>query len=283
MKDFTKQDQRITRELNRYRLAPPSPDLHDRVLLAAREAMANGAVELHWTGRWRRACRAFQQEILAGASVLMLILGVVMQLGGSQSVLADSVERLAVMATVSGSLHRATSMDCTVMKRNAGEETTGYRLRWSASGVTRIDMDSAKGTKQTVWISKETASVADHKGEVRSMAIGALPPEWQPPTEYLTPAILAQRLEEYGLTRAERQSVAQMGEFRLAGQEDQQAIEMSVDAKTGLPIRLKNYLPESSRMGKKRGFLEEVRFQWNKPIPQELLVPDSPEVKHQVH
>ena len=43
MKDFTKQDQRITRELNRYRLAPSSADLHDRVLLAAREAMVNGA------------------------------------------------------------------------------------------------------------------------------------------------------------------------------------------------------------------------------------------------
>jgi hypothetical protein len=283
MKDFTEKDQRITREFDRYRLAPPSPDLHDRVLLAAREAMANEDAELPLTGRWVRACRAYRQEILAFASALMLILGVVMQLGGSQSVLADSMERLAVMTTVSGSLYRATSMDCAVLKRNAGEEITGYRVLWNASGVTRIDMDSARGTKRTMWISKETASVADHKGEVRSMAISALPPEWQPPTEYLTPAILAQRLERYRLTQAERQSAAQPGELRLGGQEDQQAIEMSVDAKTGLPIRLKKYLPDSSRMGKKLGFLEEVRFQWNKPIPQELFVPDSPEVKHQVH
>jgi hypothetical protein len=58
---------------------------------------------------------------------------------------------------------------------------------------------------------------------------------------------------------------------------------MSIDAKTGLPIRLKKYLPDSSLMGKKRGFLEDVRFQWNRPIPQELFVPDSPEAKHQVH
>ena len=49
---------------------------------------------------------------------------------------------------------------------------------------------------------------------------------------------------------------------------------MSVDARTGLPIALKKYLPDSVRMGKKRDCLEEVRFQWNKPIPQELFVPD---------
>jgi hypothetical protein len=174
-------------------------------------------------------------------------------------------------------------MDCTLLKRDDGEETIGYRVRWNDSGITRIDMDSAKGTRRTMWISKETASVADHKGEVRSMAISALPPELLPPTEFLTPAILAQRMEGYGLKHAERQGDAQSGELRFAGQEDQQAIEMSIDAKTGLPIRLKKYLPDSSLMGKKRGFLEDVRFQWNRPIPQELFVPDSPEAKHQVH
>jgi hypothetical protein len=283
MKDSMEQDQRIAREFGRYRLVPPSTELRDRVLLAASEALAGSGEESSWIDRWLRACGAFQQEILAFTSALMLILGVVMHIGGSQSVLADSMERLAEMATVSGSLHRATSMDCTLLKRDDGEETIGYRVRWNDSGITRIDMDSAKGTRRTMWISKETASVADHKGEVRSMAISALPPELLPPTEFLTPAILAQRMEGYGLKHAERQGDAQSGELRFAGQEDQQAIEMSIDAKTGLPIRLKKYLPDSSLMGKKRGFLEDVRFQWNRPIPQELFVPDSPEAKHQVH
>ncbi len=283
MKDFREQDQRITRELSKYRLAPPSRDLHNSVLLAAREAMASGEAELPLTGRLRRACGTFQQEILAFASALMLILGVVLQLGGSQSVLADSIERIAVMATVSGSLHRATSMDCTVIRPGAGDESSEYRVRWNAAGVTRVDMDSAKATKRTIWISKETASLTEYKGELRSMAISALPLEYQTPTEFLAPAILAQRMEGYGLTRAEHQSDAQPGELRFAGREDRQTIEMSVDAKTGLPIRLNKYLPDSSRTGKKRDLLEEVRFQWNKPMPRELFVPDSPEVKKQVH
>jgi hypothetical protein len=279
MKDSMEQDQHITREFGRYRLVPPSTELRDRILRAASEAMAESVAELNWIDRWLRACGAFQQEILAVASALMLILGVVTHLGGNQSVLADSMERLAVMTAVSGSLYRTTSMDCTVLHPDPGEENFQYRVRWSASGGTRIDMDSAKGARRTMWISKETASVTDRKGEMRSMAISALSPEWQPPTEFLTPAILAQRMEGYGLTQAERQSDAQPGELRFAGQENQQAIEMSVDAKTGLPIRLKKYLPDSSRTGQKRGCLEEVRFQWNKPIPQELFVPDSSEVK----
>jgi hypothetical protein len=283
MKDSMEQDQRITREFGRYRLVPPSTELRDRVLRAASEALAGRGAESSWIDCLLRACGAFQQEILAFASALLLILGVVTHLGGSQSVLADSMERLAVMATVSGSLYRATSMDCAVLKRDAREETTEYRVRWNAAGVTRIDVDSAKGTGRTMWISKETASVADHEGEVRSMAISALSPEWQPPTEFLTPAILAQRMEGYGLTQAKHQSDAQLSELRFAGQEDQQAIEMSVNAKTGLPIRLKKYLPDSSRTGKKRHCLEEIRFEWNRPIPQELFVPDSPEVKQQVH
>ena len=95
MKDFTEQDQRITKELDRYRLAPPSPDLHERVLLAAREAWRTEKRSCIGPIAGRERVGQFQQEILALASALMLILGVVMQLGGSQSVLADSMERLA--------------------------------------------------------------------------------------------------------------------------------------------------------------------------------------------
>ena len=91
MKNFTEQDRRITKDLEKYQLAPPSPDLHDRVLRAARGAMARSEdAELSWSGRWLAACRAFRQEILAFASALMLILAVVMQLGIGRSALAHS-------------------------------------------------------------------------------------------------------------------------------------------------------------------------------------------------
>jgi hypothetical protein len=92
MKNSREQEKHITRELDKFRLAPPSPDLHDRVLRAAREALASGDARPQWTERLVRACERFQQEALAIASALMLILGVVIQLGGSQSVLADSIE-----------------------------------------------------------------------------------------------------------------------------------------------------------------------------------------------
>jgi hypothetical protein len=210
----------------------------------------------------------------------MLILGVVMQLGGSQSVLADSIERLTVMVSVSGSLYRATSMDCTVMKPSAGDENSQYRVRWNTTGVSRIDMSSANGTEQTLWISKGIVSAADDEGStVRSTAITALPSKWQPPMEFLTPTILAQHMERYGLMHAERQDRAGPDELLLAGQENRQAIEIAINTRTSLPTTLKKYLPDSARAGKERQCLEEVRFQWNIPIPQELLVPGSPAVK----
>ena len=282
MKDSMEQDQQITREFGRYRLAPQSPDLHDRVLQAAREALASGDADYHGIDRWLRACGVYRQEILAFASSLMLILGVVMQLGGGQSVLADSIERLTVMAAVSGRLHRATSMDCTVLKPGAGNEISRYRVRWNTAGGTRVDMASTNGMGQTLWISKGTASVADHEGgAVRSMAITAIPSNWQPPMEFLTPTIMAQQLERYGLRRAERQDGAGPDAFLFVGQDDKQVVEIAIDVGINLPITLKKYSPDSVRTGKERDCLEEARFQWNKPIPRELLVPGSSAVKQQ--
>jgi hypothetical protein len=282
MKDSIEQDQRITREFGRYRLAPPSSDLHDRVLRAAREVLASRDAELHWTDRWLQACGAFRQEILAFASVLMLILGVVIHLRGSQSVLADSIERLTVMATVSGSLYRATSMDCTVLKPGLVDVNSRYRVRWDEAGLTRIDMDSTNGTEQTLWISEGTVSVADYRGgPLRPTAITTLSSKWQPPLEFLTPTILVQHMERNGLMQAKRQDGTREDEFLLIGKENQQVIEIAIDARTYLPITLKRYLPDSARTGKERDCLEAVRFQWNKPIPQELLVPGSSAVKRQ--
>jgi hypothetical protein len=285
MKHSMEQDQRITRELEKYRLAPPSPDLHDRVLRSAGEAWVSSNAELPWLDRWMRACRAFRQEILAFASTVMLILGVVMQLAGGQSVLADSIERLKAIHAVSGHLHSAISMDCTVLKPSAGHENSRYRVRWNTAGVTRVDVDSTGGKDQTLWISMGTISVANHEnGTVRSMAITTVPSEWQPPMEFLTPTTLAQHMtERYGLMQSERQDRANPHEFLLVGQEDQQVIEIAVDAKTYLPTTLKKYSPHSARTGEERGCLEVVRFQWNKPIPQELLVPGSSAVKRQAN
>ncbi len=284
MKESTEQDQQIAREFGRYRLDPPSAELHDRVLRAARKAMAGSDAELHWTDRWLRACGVFGKEILAFSSALMLVLGIVMQLWGDRSVLADSLERLKAMITVSGSLYRATSMDCTVLKSGAGNEKIQYRVRWGVDDISRVDMGSSNGAEQTLWISKGTVSAADSEsGAVRSAAITALPSQWQPPLEFLTPMILAQRLEKCGFQQTDLQDGARPDQIVLVGAENQRVIEISIDAKTYLPSTLKKYLPDTVRAGKERKCLEEVRFQWNKPIPRELFVPGSSAVKRQAN
>ena len=227
---------------------------------------------------------AFRNEILALASAIMLVLGVVMQLGGGQSVLADSIERLTIMTAVSRSLHRATSMDCIVLKPGAGEEHYQFRVRWNAAGFTRVDMDPTHIPERTLWISKGTVSVADDEdGAVRSTTISTMLSKWKLPMEFLAPTILAQHMERFGLRQAADQGSAQPGELVLVGQENQQVVEIAINARTALPIALKKFLPAPVGTGKELAGFEEVRFQWNKAIPQELFIPGRSAIKKQVH
>ena len=132
---------------------------------------------VYWPDRWLQASMAFQQEIFAFASAVMLILGVVMHLSGSQSALADSIEQLKVMVTISASLNRAASMDCVVLKPGAEGGNTSYHVFWRRTdGDARVDMVSPGGT-QTVWISGETISFSGSDGgSIRSMPLRTMLP-----------------------------------------------------------------------------------------------------------
>jgi hypothetical protein len=219
--------------------------------------------------RWLWLRGAFRNEVLALASAVMLIAGGVMHLSGNQSVLANSIERLKTVVTISAALYRATSMDCTVLKPGVEGKDLSYRVRWLTTGVSRVDMNPTGGERQTLWISKTT-----------------MPPDpiWQPALEFLTPMILAQHMEQqYALTQAGSRDGAGADEFLLVGQENQQVVEIAIDARTYLPKTLKKYLPDSARTGEKRECLMEDRFQWNQPIAQELLAPESLAGRSQVN
>ena len=101
-----------------------------------------------------------------------------------------------------------------------------------------VDRKSTDGMQQTLWISNTT-----------------VPPDpvWQPAMEFLTPTILARHVEgAYGLMQA--------------GQRD------APDQRTYLPTTLRKYLPDS-RTGEARNCVLEVRFLWNRPVPEQLLIP----------
>jgi len=223
---------------------------------------------MHW--------RLFRREILAFASAVMLILGIVMQLNGSQSALAHSIEQLKVVVTISMSLNRAAFMDCTVIKPEAEGENTSYHVLWRANGDARMDMVSA-GVVQTIWISDGTISFADSdEGSIRSVPLKTIAPGpvWQPAMEFRTPALLATLMEErYGLMQTGERHSAGSDEFLIVGREDRQVVEITVDARTYLPKLLKKYAPDSGRTNGDRICLMEVRFHWNQPISGELFVP----------
>ncbi len=216
----------------------------------------------------------FRKEILAVASAVMLILGAVMHLSGSQSALAHSIEQLKVIITVSMSLNHAAFMDCTVLNPEAGGEGTSYHVIWRADGDARVDMVSAGGA-QTIWISDETISFSGSAGGlIRSMPLKTISPGpvWQPAMEFRAPALLAKNMEErYGLMQTGERTGS--GEFLITGREDRQAVEITIDATTYLPKVLKKYALNSDRANGDRVCLMEVRFHWNQPISRELFVP----------
>ncbi len=224
----------------------------------------------------------FRKEILAIASAVMLILGLIMQLSGSQSALAHSIEQLKVIVSVSVSLNRAAFMDCTVLKPEAGGANPSYHVLWRAGGDARVDMVSSGGA-QTIWISDNTISFAGADGgSIRSVPLQTIAPGpvWQPAMEFRTPELLAKHMEaRYGFMQTGDRSGAGSGEFLIRGREDAQDVEITVDARTYLPKVLKKYAPDSGGTNGTRACRMEVRFHWNHPIPEELFVPGPLAVK----
>jgi hypothetical protein len=220
--------------------------------------------------------RLFRKDILAVASAAMMILGLVMQLRGSQTALAHTIEKLKVIVTISGGLNRTSSMDCLVLRAGADGEQTSYHVRWHAAGDARVDMVSADGA-QTLWISDETVSIAGHGGgDARSMSINTMTPGpvWQPALEFLSPKILAKHMEQrYGLMQTGERRSAGSIEFLIVGREDGEVVEITVDAKTYLPKVLRKYALDSGRTNAERICLTEARFLWDQPISPELFVP----------
>jgi len=232
---------------------------------------------VYWPDRWLQTRMAFRQDIFAFASAVMLIMGVVMHLSGSQSALADSIEQLKVMVTISASLNRAASMDCIILKPETEVGNTSYHVFWRrVDGGARVDMVSPGGA-QTIWLSGETISFSGSDGgSIRSMPLRTIAPEpvWQPAMEFRSPALLTKHMEErYGLMKTGGRRAAGSGEFLIIGREGSQAVEMTVDAKTYLPKVLKKYALDSGRTNGNRVCLMEARFHWNPSIPGELFVP----------
>jgi hypothetical protein len=224
--------------------------------------------------RWMT--KSLQKDVLAVASAAMLILGMVMQLSGSQTVLAHSIEQLKVMVTISMGLSCTSSMDCTVRIPGAEEDQISYRVRWRAMGDVRVDMDGADGV-QTLWISNETVSVTGPGiGNLSSMCINMMTPGpvWQPALEFMSPEIVAKHIEEqYGLMQSVGRVGAGTNEFLIIGREGWQDVEITIDAKTYLPKVLKKYSHDSDRTKGTRNCAMEARFLWNQPILGEIFIP----------
>jgi hypothetical protein len=256
-------------------LAPEAEARMNNQFLRFKHALVNPKPQSR-SDPWLWINRPFRKEIFAAASAAIMILGLVLQLAGSQNVFAHTIEQLKLIVTVSASLNRVVHLDCTISKPGPDGETTTYHLLWRANGDARLDMVSAGG-EQTIWISDETISFAGSDGgSIHSMPLKTIAPGpvWEPAMEFRTPALLAKHMEErYGLMQSGEGVGAGSDEFLITGRDGGQAVEISVDARTYLPKVLKKFAANSSGTNGNRVCLMEARFFWNQPVSEELFVP----------
>jgi hypothetical protein len=192
-------------------------------------------------------------------AVVLILIGVLLP-GEKQNALADSLSRLKVLIDVSAALNHTTSMDCAIIHAGVGSKKSTCRVRWNSHSITRVDRESACDIQQTLWISN--TSVPPN-------------PVWQPAMEFLTPTILAQHMERsYGLMQAALWNAEGQNEFLFIGRENHQEIELYIDKRTYLPKALRKFAPDAAT-GRTRNCVLEVQFLWNRPVPEELLIPQS--------
>ncbi len=213
--------------------------------------------------RWRPLSEFFWREALVCVSVVMLAAGAVIHLGGHQSVLADSISLLNTSVSLARQIRLADSMDCVIKLTAAGAGSSGYRVRWVRDNRTRVDVKSASGVEETLWIIHGHVTAAG--SSPRANPVPDLP---EPVRALLSPTDLARRLDG-GWQMQSKVERRAPDELVFTDAQDGAVIELLFDRKSLLPISLSRQ-PRESR---DRGATATADLAWNLAIPPELMVP----------
>jgi hypothetical protein len=248
---------RMRKRLAEFRRAlESSEDLH-----AARRA-----------GLWRRPSvfgRVFRKEVLAYVSAVMLAAGVVIHLGGYQSVLADSISLLKISMSLAEQIRLAGSMDCIIDVPVAGTQATTYHIRWVRDGGTRVDVESPYGLDKTVWIIQERVTVADFAAGSLAPPTNSAPGLPEPVAALLSPADLARRMDASWQLQPEKKQ-HNPDKLVFIDRQDRAVIEVHFDKKSFLPISLSR---KPLEVAGTEGVATTAEFAWNQPVAPELMVP----------
>jgi hypothetical protein len=212
-----------------------------------------------------------RREVLACLSAAMLVAGVVIHLGGYQSLLANSISALKMSVSLTEQLRLARSMDCVISMPALGSSAPVYRIRWIRDGHTRMDVESPRGLERTLWIFQGSVTVFSYESG-RSSATPPAPDLQEPLPALVSPNDLARRFSEIWQLQPEKKR-HHGSSLVFIDRRDGTVIEVDFDRNSYLPISLDIKPPKANGKGGPEGVATTAVFIWNQPIEPELLVP----------
>jgi len=228
----------------------------------------------------------FRKEVLAGASVLMLVSGGALQLIGYRSALADTVSALNTSVSVMDRIGHTGTMECQIEIPGDNGLALSYTIRWLSPNLVRVDAHKSDKMNKTLWVSESGIIIADHIHNTTEKAEGVwkiTDATFRPVLWLMTPEELAERLYgKWKLRLYEQTDKPDQGLFIFLDQEEKAVLEMTVDLNTYLPLRIEKFLPESPELDEKGRSVMQAHFNWNQPVSPQIMIPKTLSKNHDV-
>jgi len=219
-----------------------------------------------------------KKQVLAPASIIMVVLGAVLQITNPSSVLAESISLLKTSIIVSDRVSHAESMECSIEMPAENEQYYEYFIQWLSPSLTRVQVKKPnQDIIKTMWISDDKITIADHATNTlrkveKVNQIDA--PEFHHALRLLSPLDLVEQMEgKWRLKQYKQHGDSERGTFTVAIPEENTILELTVDLCTFLPTSLKKFLADSNEESDEGKILMNVNFKWNKSIPPQLMLP----------
>ncbi len=220
-----------------------------------------------------------KKEILAAASLAMIVLGSMLHMSGSQNVLAKNISLLGTSVLVSGQVSRVESMECAVKALKDDDKSLTYSIQWVSPNLTKVQIKrSDDAVIKTLWLSEEEILIKDHiKGTLsHEKNIAQISdPHFLPVLGLLSPPHLVERMYgQWQLKQYEKHGDCEWGIFTITLPEEGTLLEISVDLCTYFPVNMEKFILDPSKENKKGKLLLNVNFKWNTAISLQTMGPE---------
>ena len=220
----------------------------------------------------------FKKQVLAPASIIMVVLGAVLQITGPSSILAESISLLKTSVIVSDRVSHAESMECSMQVLAENEQQLKYSIQWLSPNLTRVQLiKQNQDIIKTMWISEEEITIADHATNIlrKVEKVEQIDDqEFQHALDLLSPlALVEQMAGKWRLKQYEQQGDCEWSTFTVAVPEEKTFLELTVDLCTFLPTNFKKFLEDPKKESGEGKILMDVNFKWNTSILPQLMLP----------